>query len=359
MDNGNVDPSDGQQKDTTPILDKVLQNNPFIKMGEGSIENIKTQSMVQSTREEADERLAAIDAYNQDVLRRQKLAEDAAKAKRTGIYIALGIFFAGIFVALIWLAINAVIAMTKPIETSGDSGQQGGGEVVKEKCTPETCSTLAKVSSTLTLLRGEKKIYLYDSTTKKAVLTTVPERTYHAITPFVWGKDTFVVLDPESSQSALYNVSKNRLLTEFSYDTFYYDVKNKLYDDLSWVVNDYIIGSTSGDYRLIDLSSGEEVIRATERVYVRDGYFVGKEKDGMLHVYLSKDQKLGAFEAGTSLYLKNNYLVVIAPRGGMQVYNQTGKLDGQSDVNREVSAIHPDKRISTLDADSSFHKINL
>mgnify|MGYP006958233231 CR=1 FL=1 len=96
MDNGNVDPSDGQQKDTTPILDKVLQNNPFIKMGEGSIENIKTQSMVQSTREEADERLAAIDAYNQDVLRRQKLAEDAAKAKRTGIYIALGIFFAGI-----------------------------------------------------------------------------------------------------------------------------------------------------------------------------------------------------------------------------------------------------------------------
>ena len=359
MDADDVNPSDGQEKEKKPIFDKVLNNNPFFKIGSATVENIQTQSMVKSSREEADERLAAVEAYNANVLRKQKLTEDAAKAKRTIIYIILAIFFISIFAALIWLAINAFIAMSKPIEAGDDSGQQGGGEVVNEKCTPETCSTLAKVSNTLTLLRGKEKIYLYDSTTKKATLTTIPEQEYHTITPFVWGKDTFVVLDPESGQSALYNVSKNRQLTEFNYDVFYYDTKDAVYDDMARVANEYIVASSNGEYRLIDLSSGEEVIRAVKRVYVRDGFFIGKADDDMIHIYLSKDNKIDAFEAGTALYLKNKYLVVITPKNVMRIYNQEGKNDNDNDVSKEINRLNMSKRIETLDADSSYHKINL
>lgn len=359
MDTDNVNPLDGQEGEKKkPLFDKVLENNPFVKIGAASVQNIQTQSMVKSSREEADEKLAAINAYNAEALRQQKLAEDAAKVKRTVIYVIIGIFFAAIFVALIWLAINAIVAMTQPVTTTDETTQQGGDDVAKEKCTPDTCSALAKVSSTLTLLKGEKKIYLYDGTKKKATLTTIPEQAYHAITPFVWGKDTFVVLDPESSQSALYNVSKNRQITEFNYDTFYYDVNNAVYKDMTWVVNEYIVANANGSYRLIDLSSGEEILRATGRVFVRDGYFIGKEAGGMYHVYLSKTQKLGAFEDGSSLYLKNKNLVTITPRGTLQVYNLEGKLDSYSEVGREVSRINSNTRVQTLNSDSSYFKID-
>ena len=361
MDTDNVTPLDGQEKDKTPIIDKMMQNNPFFKMGQESVQNIQTQSMVKSSREEADERLAAIDAYNAEALRKQKLAEDAAKAKRTAIYIALGVFFAAIFVALVWLAINAVIAMTKPVSSSDETGQQGGNEVVEEKCTPDTCDVLVKVSSTLALLKGKEKIYLYDSTKtrQKATLTTIPQQAYHAITPFVWGKDTFVVLDPESNRSALYNVTKNRQITEFNYDGFFYDVKNAIYNDMTWVVNEYIVATADGDRRLIDLSSGDEILRATAKVFVRDGYFFGKENDGMVHVYLSKDRKLGAFEAGTRIYLKEKNLILISPTNRLQIFNLEGKLDTQSDVGKEVTKINTMKRVETLDADASFYKVNL
>jgi len=359
MDADDVNPLDGQEEEKKPFFDKVLENNPFIKVGAASVQNVQTQSMVKSSREEADEKLAAINAYNAEIQRQQKLAEDAAKAKRMVIYIVLGIFFAAIFVALIWLAINAIIAMSQPVASSDDTTQQGGNEVSKEKCTPDTCSTLVKVSSTLTLLKGEKKIYLYDATNKKATLTTIPEQTYHAITPFVWGKNTFVVLDPESSQSALYNVSKNRQITGFNYDQFYFDTNNAVYKDMAWVVNEYIVASANGGYRLIDLSSGEEIIRATGRVFVRDGYFIGKETEGMYHVYLSKDNKLGAFEAGSRLFLKNKNLVMISPRGSLQVYNQEGKSDMQSEVGKEVNRMNSQIRIQTLDNDSSYFKVNL
>ena len=352
-----MNPLDGQEE-KKPLFDKVLENNPFVKIGAASIQNVQTQSMVKSTREEADEKLAAINAYNAEVQRQQKLAEDAAKAKRVVIYVILGIFFGSIFIALVWLAINAIVAMSQPISSSEETSQQGGSEETKEKCTPDTCSTLAKVSSTLTLLKGEKKIYLYDSTSKKAALTTIPEQAYHAITPFVWGKDTYVVLDPESSQSALYNVTKNRQITEFNYDTFFYDVNNENYKDMTWVVNDYIVAYSNGGYRLIDLSSGSEILRATGRVFVHDGFFIGREKDGMYHVYLSKDNKLGAFEAGSRLYIKEKNLIVISPRNALQVYNQEGKQSTQSEVGKAVSRMNSSTRVQTLDNDSSFFKIS-
>lgn len=360
MDTDNVNPQDGQEKDNTPLIDKVLQNNPFVKMGSATVENVQTQSMVKSSREEADEKLAAINAYNADVARRQKLAADAAKAKRTIVYVILGFFFVGIIAALIWLAINAITAMTQPVAVSDDQNQPGGiEEETKEKCTPDTCDTLAKVSSTLTLLRGKSKIYLYDSTTKKATLTNIPEQDYHAITPFVWGKDTYAVLDPESSLSALYNISKNSLLTEFNYAAFYYDASNAVYKDMTWVVNDYIIASTNGSYRLINLTTGAEVLQATERVFVHDEYLIGKESNGMFHVYSTGGKKIGAFQASSKLYIKNGYIVVVLPTNSVQVYDASGKQDSQSEVSKEVNRISSRKRAETLDADTSYYNVNL
>lgn len=359
LNNQNPQPQQPEQ-DNESMLDKVLQNNPFVKLGEAKYENVQTQSVVKSTREEADEQLAAINAQNAEILRQQKLAEEAAKAKRTGIYIAIGIFFAAIFIVGGWLIINAVIASQKtvaPEELAGQGEEAKYGRVEGYKCTNEKCEKAADVDTDSIIIRDGSKHYIFKKSDKSKTLTSIESKEYHAITVFKWGNDYLAILDPESGQSALYNVTANRQLTDFSYDEFYTDITADTYKDMTWVAGSYIVARNGTSQRLIEQSTGSEKLRANKKVFVYDKYYFGYETDGTIHVYESTPTQFYILKTNENAFVKNSYLIVINDKNSTTIYEPTGTKAKVNDFTKTINAIKIKDRLNTFLNDKSYYHI--
>ena len=364
MDNNNLDDQNPQpqqpEQDNVSMLDKVIQNNPFVKLGEAKYENVQTQSVVVSTREEADAQLAAINAQNAEILRQQKLAEEAAKAKRTGVYIAIGIFFAAILIVGGWLIVNAIIASQKtvtPEDLAGPEEEAKYGRVEGYKCTNEKCEKATDIDSDNIIVRDGSKFYIFNKTDKKKTLTSIASKEYHAITIFKWGNDNLAILDPESGQSALYNVTSNRQLTEFSYDEFYTDINTDIYKDMAWVAGQYIIARNGTSQRLINVSLGTEMIRANKKVFVHDKFFFGYETDGTIHVYNSTPTQFVIVKADEYAFTKSGYLLVVRDNGSVVIYDSTGAKPKTNDFTKAINAMKSKERLNTLLNDKSFFHI--
>lgn len=364
MDNNNLDNQNPQpqqpEQDDVSMLDKVMQNNPFVKMGQAKYENVQTQSVVMSTREEADQQLAAINAQNAEILRQQKLAEEAAKAKRTGIYIAIGIFFAAIFVVGGWLIVNAIIASQKtvaPDEIAAPEEEAKYGRVEGYKCTNAKCDKATDIDDNSIIVRDGNKYFMYDKANKKSTLTSIANKDYHAITIFKWGGSTYAILDPESGQSALYNITSNRQITEFTYDEFYTDIASDTYKDMTNIANSYIIARNGSSQRLIDLSTGSEKVRANKKVFVNDQYFFGYETDGTIHVYNSSFTQFLIIKPDETAFVKNSYLIVMKNTGSFYMYETTGEKAKTNDFTKTLNAIKAKDRLNTLLKDKSFFRI--
>lgn len=360
LDQSAANPEQAEQ-DNQSKLDKLMRNNPFLKISQGNYQNIQTQSVIKSTREEANEKLAQINAYNAEIQRQQKLAEEAAKAKRTGIYIVIGIFFAVVLAAGIWLAVNAIIASTQNgVQTDGPKAEEGPaeyGKVEGYRCKNEKCEKVVEVSEGNILIRDGASFFLYDIKEKKASLTTIPENDYHAVVPFVWGGKSYFVLDPESSQSALYSITDNRLITEFAYDEFFYDATAAQYSEMGWAEGQYIIAKSNGLYCLIQLSNGKEIVRGAKRVFVHDKYFYGYESDGTIHIYTSSDKKILVAKATDSVFTDGNYIIVIDERSSYRVYDYSGQNANDSAILDYLSSVDNEKLISVLTQNNSYYRI--
>ena len=272
-------PQNTEQNNNQSMFDKMKQNNPFIKTGPETYQNVQTQSVVMSTREEADEQLAAIATHKAEApaeetpkrrgrkTKAEKAAEEAAKAKRTGIYIGIGVFFAVILVVAGWLVVNAVIASQKSIQSGSEIVNDGPtkyGRVEGYKCKTEKCEKMADITKKDILVRDGKQYFMFNTETKDTSLTTIPEEEYHAITPFVWGGKNFVVLDPESAQSGLFSITDNRQVADFAYDAFFMDINSDEYKDMTWVDSKYIVAKSAGSMRLIQINNGAELVRASK-----------------------------------------------------------------------------------------------
>lgn len=359
--NPELDQNENTEQDDQSMLDKVIQNNPFLKFGQGNYQNVQTQSVVKSTREEANEQLAQINAHNAEVARQQKLAEEAAKAKRTGIYVAIGIFFAAILGAGIWLTANAIIAATQGGVQTGQEQEQDGpaqyGRVEGYRCKTEKCEKAADISEGNILIRDGSSHYLYDIAAKKASLTTIPEQEYHAITPLTWGEKTYFILDPESAQSALYSMTDNRIVTDFAYDEFFYDANAEQYAEMAWVEGKYIVAKSNGLYCLIQLSNGKETIRAAKRVFVHDDYYFGYESDGSIHIYADSAKKILVSKAGEILYTDGTHLIQIDSQNSYRLYDRSGEETEDEAIRNYFSDLDSDTMIPTLDGNSAYYRI--
>ncbi|MBR3322917.1 hypothetical protein IKG13_02575 [Candidatus Saccharibacteria bacterium] len=355
------DQNHNTEQDNQSMLDKVIQNNPFLKFNQGNLENVQTQSVVKSTREEANEQLAQINAYNAELARQQKLAEEAAKAKRTGIYIAIGIFFGIILIVGIWLAVNAIIAATQGGVQTGSGQEQEGpakyGKVEGYRCKTENCEKAAEISEGNILIRDGSSFYLYEIENKKSSLTTIPEQDYHAVTPFVWGGKNYLVLDPESAQSAIFSVTDNRIVTEFAYDEFFYDVKAEQYAEMAWAEGKYIVAKSNGLYCLIQLSNGKEIIRAGKRVFVHDDYYYAYEADGTIHIYTDSTKKIYVAKANDILFTEGCYIIAIEDGGNVRIYNHDGQEDNSADIYEYISNLDNGTVVTVLDQNPSYYRI--
>lgn len=365
MDDNNLDnqnPTENTEQDNVSMLDKVIQNNPFVKLGQANYQNVQTQSVVKSTREEANEQLASIQARNEAIARQQKLAEDAAKAKRTAIYVIIGIFFASILGVGIWLAVNAIIASQKPVVTgNGGSAAQKTqkGTVEGYKCSSETkCEKVAEISAKMILVRDGSRYYTYDTEKDKSTLTIIPEEDYHAITPFVWGEKNYLVIDPESDRSALFSISDNKIITEFAYDQFFTDIKADIYKDMTSEYGKYIIAKSSGLYRLIDVFNGKEKAHAGKRVYVNGKYYFGYENDGTIHIYNDEATQIKVAPAGSNVYTYKTYVIVVDANNAYYIYEQSGMPTSDTATIQLLNSLgDPQKIVSLLNARKDFYHI--
>ena len=350
-----------QQQNQANIGQKIAQNNPFIKFGTTSYQNVQTQSMIKSSREEAGEQLAAINAANAEALRQQQLQQNVKKAEKTGVYIIVGIIIAAIVVAAGWLIISAIIAGQQgiaPAEEENPEEQVTYGKVDGYQCTSKRCVKVTSVDSTSFIVHDGDQFNIYNTETGKKTNTSIPEREYHAITPFKWGNKTYAVLDPESGKSALYSISSNIQLTDFSYDEFIADIKNAVYSEMTTVEGDYIIAKTGSNLRLLDTLSGKEVAHGAKRVFVRSIYFFGYEADGTTYVYVADGSTVVVAKKGNAVFVRDDTVVVVDPtEDTYETYRGSADADNEGPVYDDIRDHLSENYYKALKKDKRYYQI--
>ena len=243
------------------------QNTP--QPGLDTLENVQTQSVVESAREEAEKELEQVRAYNEALVRQQKAQENATKAKRTSVTIFGVIIFIVLLGVIAWLVVNAIILAQGPAGPGKDSEVIDPAQLAEidgYKCTTTNCAKVVDLPDGRIIIR-DTAYYIYDLEEKEATLTSIEEKDYHAITPFYWGDRLLAELDPESDASALYSITENRALTSYNFDTIYRDINDDVYKNQTSIKGSYIIVKGSGNYRMINVATGTEVVRGTNKVY--------------------------------------------------------------------------------------------
>ena len=353
--------SEEQKQNEASFAQKIAQNNPFVKFGTTSIQNVQTQSLVKSSREEAGEQLAAIDARNAEILRQQQLQQNVKKAEKTGVYVLVAIIIAAIVIAAGWLIISMVIAGRHGVAPAQEDAPED--EVVYDvidgyKCTSKSCKKVTNVSSTSFIVHDGQQFNIYDTATEKKTNTSIPEREYHSISPFKWGEKTYAILDPESGKSALYSISTNLLLTDFSYDEFITDIKNAAYNEMQSVAGKYIIAKTGSTYRLIDAINGKEVAHGAKRVYMRGIYFFGYEADGTTYIYAADGSTVVVVKKGDPIFLRDDSVVVVHTEDdSFDTYRGSADADNEGPVYQDIYDKIDEHFYNALKKDKRYYQI--
>ncbi|MBR5419285.1 hypothetical protein IK110_03495 [Candidatus Saccharibacteria bacterium] len=350
-----------QQQNQVSLGQKIAQNNPFVKFGTTSIQNVQTQSLVKSSREEAGEQLAAIDAANAEALRRQQMQQNVQKAEKTGVYVLVAIIIAAIVIAAGWLIISAVIAGRHGVAPAKEDAQEDVvtySEIDGYKCTSKRCEKVTNVSSTSFIVHDGEQFNIYDTETGKKTNTSIPEREYHSISPFKWGEKTYAILDPESGKSALYSISTNLLLTDFSYDEFITDIKNAAYNEMQSIAGKYIIAKAGSNFRLIDALNGKEVAHGAKRVYTRGIYFFGYETDGTTFVYAADGSTVVVVKKGDPIFLRDDTVIVVHTEDdSFDSYRGSADADNEGPVYQEIYEKIDDHYYNALKKDKRYYQI--
>ena len=327
----------------------------------GGVENIQTQSMVQTNRESANSDLERIKAYNEAVLRQEMNQVKKQKTEKAAVHVFIGIIIVCLAAAIVWLILNVIIASRPPADP--DDGGNGGDETKQYEsvegydCKTELCYKAADLPDGRVLLRDDS-YYTYDTKTKDMNLLALDSETYHDVSAFVWGEKTLLDVDPESQQSGLFSLTDNRMITSFSYDSFYKDADSKEYGGMEWAIGSYIIAKANGSYRLIKLSSGEEIVRGSSGVFIHDGYCFGYESDGERRAYTMNGARIKNAAKGTHFYIKNNYLVYANNNEDpdIEVYDANGEPISEGAVYDELEDID-ENVIDVINGNSSYYKV--
>ena len=353
------------EEDVKKATDSTGGNNQDIIIHPQNYENVQTQSVVETAREQAEKELAQIKAYNEEMLRRQKVEEAKAKAKRATIRTVLIIFFSVIVIVVVWLVISALMNVYNP--PAPDPEPEPPKPVERDtvngyKCNTDKCYKMADMPDGRIILRDDQ-YFIFDPTSREAKLTTIQNQEYYNITAFVWGKDILVDLDPETDLNGLYSINENRMVTGFSYDSFIHDIKDKSYDEMNWAEGQYIVARKESQYRLIRLVDGKEIINGTNRVLVHDGFCISYAANGERRIYTLEGKQFLVAQVGSYIWIKGNYLVYMKAPDKSTTYDLYGgdgvKISTSKDA--EYARLHKIKSkefIKTMDADKTYYKIS-
>lgn len=338
------------------------QSSVVVQPGLDNLENVQTQSVVESAREEAEKELEQVRAYNEALVRQQKAQENATKAKKTSVTIFGVIIFIVLLGVIAWLVVNAIILAQGPAGPGKDSEVIDPAQLAEidgYKCTTTNCAKVVDLPDGRIIIR-DTAYYIYDLEEKEATLTSIEEKDYHAITPFYWGDRLLAELDPESDASALYSITENRALTSYNFDTIYRDINDDVYKNQTSIKGSYIIVKGSGNYRMINVATGTEVVRGTNKVYKYGNFFFGYENGNEVRAYNSSGRQIKIAYAKEDFYVKDGkYLVFIDKDGSYEIY------DGISEDDIDEGALYDylwdiDEEVmrATLNRNNTFYHIS-
>ena len=298
MDNQNAN-NGGFPQGQNPPLDN---NQPPIPPNQaaGNLENIRTQSVVESSRDVAEKELAAQEARNNQILKQQQAAARHDKEMHVAVKVVLIIFGILIFIALIWLVVQVVIALTNGQKSDPCMNADGTVDTTccarseykdqpscKEandplptidgyKCENQNCKKMADIIKNERSIIYDGKYYIHDIKKNTTTPTTIDNSIdYNSMSVFEWGKDKYyVILKPATEEYGLFSLDDNRQVVPNTVSRFYSDIKHKAYTGMTDVFGKYIIARESGQYRLYDIKTGDALASAPEGVFTYKNYIM-------------------------------------------------------------------------------------
>ena len=262
-------------------------------------------------------------ARNEAAVREAKLREAQEKAKRTSVKIGLIIFIVIIVVAVGWLLIvilshtDPVVPPTpepepeKPVELSKVDGYS---------CETTVCGKIVDLPDGRIVLR-DTAYYIYNTSTKERLSTTIDQQDYNSVKPFIWNKQILITLDSMTGKTAIFSISDNRYLVGYEHDVYYTDINDDVYKEMKWVEGSYIVAKTSGKYYLVNLTNGMVAATATNHVFIRDNFIIGFESEGRRYIYNKDNEMIAVAEAGTDIFVKGDIVIIITTtRSGNAAY---------------------------------------
>ena len=350
------------EEDVKRATDSTAGNNEDVLIHPQNYGNVQTQSVVETAREQAEKELAQIKAYNEEMLRRQKAEEAKERAKRGAIRTILIIFIIVILIVVGWVVISALMGVYNPPApiTPPDPEKEAKRDTVDGyKCKTDKCYKMADMPDHRIILRDDQ-YFIFDPKTGDASLTTILNQDYHSISAFTWGTDILVDLDEESGFNGLYSVNFNRMITGFNYDLFINDIKDSSYADMSWTEGQYIVAKKDGQYRLIRLSDGREIIHGTDRVFVHDSFCVGYFS-GERRIYTLEGDQIKVAAAGSYIFIGGQYVVVFKNNTStdFEFFDSTGKKiqDSKNAEFARLRKIKSKERLNSLLKDPAYFTV--
>ena len=201
--------------------------------------------------------------------------------------------------------------------------------------------------------------FIFDSTSREAVLTTIENQEYFSVVPFVWGDDILIDLDHESGFNGIYSVNGNRMITGFTYDEFYKDINYEGYDEMRWVEGQYIIARKDHDFRLIRLRDGQDLIRAKKRVFVHDQFLIAYNDDGERRVYNLEGKQLRVAVPKSNIYIQNDLMVYADYTDSLffDLMNSKGEYIGDGAEIERLYSLEYESFLTIMDKDPNYYKI--
>lgn len=349
MDETQLEPSSPQKED---VIVRPFPNQ--------KLENIQTQSLVESPREVVERELAKAAAKNEAIMRQERAENRRLKARKIAIFIFVALVGVALLGVLIWLIINVILAARTPVGKSDEIDVADGATlstVDGYQCQTNLCSKIADVPDGRIVLR-DTRYYLYDRDSKAITLTTIDEQDYNSITPFRWGSRILAVLDPETGQSALFSITDNRTLTAYGYDGFFISPDHAVYQDMGDAVGVYIVARTNDGYRLLSASTGNELIRGAHGVYEHAGFLFGYETSAERRVYTNNGSQILVAPAGSLLYTIGENIVYLSESGDdFRIFYSNGSEVEEGNLYEYISDLDNNQRVQTLNQNPDYYKI--
>jgi len=230
------------------------------------------------------------------------------------------------------------------------------------KCKTQKCYKMADMPDGRIVLRDDQ-YFIYDTTSKEAISTTIENQEYHNVYPFKWGDDILIDLDPESGLNGLFSVNSNRLVINFNYDAFLSDIKDTNYSDMNWAEGQYIIARKDSQYRLIRILDGKEIISGRDRVFVHDSFCIGFNGNGERRIYTLEGDQFTIIGSEFNIYIKGQYMVIAKINNTSSRFEMRGP-DGKKITTQakdpeyaRLAKIKTKDFIKTMDADKSYYKV--